>query len=430
VKESAAVTWSDAVEAFIRRCDGNGLSPAMIAGYRWTLTGGRLPAFRTRHDLVGPAQLTADVLEELKRELLAAGLAPTSVGDYCRVLRIFSRFCIDRGWLQSTAILNVKSPRIPKHAPRAFPEDEEAQLLAACTNERDRMLVRFAIETGLRRAEIANVKVDDLVQAKDGWLVRVHNGKGGKDRAVPMSNAFGRQLTRYLATRPRTTCRGLFLTLRANDAGDYAPLTGDGLYQVFNHLSKATGIRAYPHRGRHTFATRAAQDGVAPWALQGSLGHASIDMTEKYVNAAAVDLQAAFAQRKSHRSRDVDPAPRFAPILVADFQRRGESTSPARRGELPVWFTTSEDPSTDRMWLRHVYLVLCAVANRLELPRESGLLATRYGLPDDMLTALLQVAMHATVELPDDVVGVEAVEATIATVSGALSEALGAASTV
>jgi integrase/recombinase XerC len=427
---SDATTWDDAVDAFICRCEGNGLSPATIAGYRWTLTGGRLPAFRTRHDLVGPAQLSADVLEELKRELLAAGLAPTSVGDYCRVLRVFARFCGDRGWLESMAILNVKGPRQPKHAPRAFSEDEEAQLVKACTCERDRVLVRFVIETGLRRAEVANLKVDDLVQGNAGWLIRVRNGKGSKDRAVPISDAFARLLSRYVAmVRPRTTSRGLFLASRRNDVGDFAPLTGDGLYRIFARLSKATGIRAYVHRGRHTFATRLAVDGVQPWAIQNSLGHADLGMTEKYVNAAAVDLQAAFAQRKPRTSSEAVAPARFAPILVADFRQRGESTSTSRRGPLPAWFTRGDHPQ-DRTWLMHLYLVFCAVASHLELPRVSGVLAERYGLSEDMLTALLEVAMHATVELPDDVVGEEAAEATIATVSGALSEALGAASTV
>jgi site-specific recombinase XerD len=421
----ASVTWNDAVEAFIRRCEGDGLSPATIAGYRWTLTGGRLPAFRESHRVVGPAELSADILETLKHELLAAGLAPTSVGDYCRVIRVFARFCIDHGWLESSAILNVRGPRQPKHAPRAFTEDEEAQLLKACTCERDRVLVRFVIETGLRRAEVASLRVDDIVQGNAGWLIRVRNGKGGKDRVVPIGDAFARLLHRYIAkVRPQTTTRVLFLALRRNDVGDFAPLTGDGLYRIFSRLAKVTGIRAYPHRGRHTFATRLAVDGVQPWAIQGSLGHADLGMTEKYVNAAAVDLQAAFAQRKPRTSPETPAPTRFAPILVADFLQRGASTSPARRDPLPRWFMTEDDPSTDRMWLQHVYLVLCAVANHLELPRESGVLSERYGLPEDMVTALLEVAMRATVELPEDVVGEQAVEDTIAVVRGALQEAI------
>jgi integrase/recombinase XerC len=422
------VTWDQAVHAFITRCQGNGLSPATIDSYRWTLTGGRLPAFRKRHGIAGPAELSADSLEALKVELLTAGLAPTSVGDCCRVIRVFARFCIDRRWMESDAILRVKGPREPKHAPRAFTDDEEAQLVKACTCERDRVLVRFVIETGLRRAEVASLRVEDIVQGKAGWLIRVRNGKGGKDRAVPISDAFAGLLHRYIAkVRPQTTCRGLFLAMRRNDVGDFAPLTGDGLYRIFSRLSKVTGIRAYPHRGRHTFATRLAVDGVQPWAIQGSLGHADLGMTEKYVNAAAVDLQAAFAQRKPRTSPETPAPARFAPILVADFLHRGAATTPARRAPLPPWFTTSDDPSSDRMWLQHLYLVFCAVANHLQLPRESGVLSERYGLPEDMLTALLEVAVHATVELPEDVVGEQAVEDTISIVTGALREATGAA---
>ena len=357
-------TWADAVSVFIQRCQGNGLSKSTVDGYRWTLTRGRLPAFRTRHGVMGPAELSADMLEALKLELLGAGLAPTSVGDYCRVIRVFARFCIDRGWLESSGILNVKSPRTPKHAPRAFSEDEETQLLSACTCERDRVLVRFAIETGLRRAEIASLKVEDVVQGQSGWLIRVRNGKGGKDRGVPISEAFGRQLTRYIAkVRPHTTCRGMFLTLKRSDAGDYAPLTGDGLYRVFFHLSKATGIRAYPHRGRHTFATRAAQDGVAPWALQGSLGHASIDMTERYVNAAAVDLQAAFSQRR--KEPEVDH-------VVLDIRERLEHRQITRDALL----AEQQSPALDTTYSRALYAMTLALAAYVGLEGEefAGLL--------------------------------------------------------
>jgi integrase len=450
-----AVTWDQALEAFLERCHGDGHSPKTIENYQRLLAGGRTVAFRESHGVRGPADLTADALEALKSEYRAAGLAPNSVHAHWRSWRRFARFCFDKGWLTSDAIFQVKGPRLPRLTPATFTADDERTLLAACRYDRDRFIVRFTIETGLRRGEVARMTVSDIHKTSSGTLIRVRQGKGAKDRGVPISEAFDKELTAYVAeVRPTTSCEALFVSHKPSPHGDFEPMSDAALYMVWRRLRVATGIRAYPHKARHTFATRAAQDGVAPWAIQGALGHASLAMTERYVDAAAVDLSSAFARREQHQAPEhhapetppADPSPihelarqlidaladqadpprKFAPILVADFLHRGASTSPTRRGPLPPWFTTPDDPSSDRMWLQQLYMVFCAVANHLELPRHSGPLVERYGLPEDMLTALLEVAMHATVELPEDVVGEQAVEDTIAVVRGALQEATAA----
>ena len=180
-------------------------------------------------------------------------------------------------------------------------------------------------------------------------------------------------------------------------------------------------------------------------------------MTERYVDAAAVDLSGAFAKREQRRPErtpadpsemhelarqlidalgavqrpeqltplpdddQADPPAMFAPILVADFLGRTRPVT-ARRA-LPPWFTDQDDASLRRMWLQLLYVVFCGVADHLELPHESGVLAERYGLPEDMLTALLEVAMHAMIDLPEDSVGEKGVEDMISVVHGALEEA-------
>lgn len=359
-------SWDQAVRAFIERCEGNGLSPATIDSYRWTLTGGRLPAFRKRHDIIGPAELGADALEALKVELLAAGLAPTSVGDCCRVIRVFARFCIDRGWLDSDAILRVKGPRQPKHAPRGFDGDQEKQLLRACKSARDRILVKFIIETGLRREEVVNLTVDDVVRSERGWLIHVRQGKGAKDRRVPMTSTFGGELARYVKTsRPASSCTALFLTSKRSADGEYAALTGDGLYRIWQRLAVATGIRAYPHAARHTFATRLAQDGTSPWAIKEALGHESLAMTEKYVNAAAVDLQDAFANRRLPRGDVAAPTP--PPVAPRMDHAAWGRPFPSAEGALP-WYVEREVTGDEGTVLVRCFVALTAVlADELEL---------------------------------------------------------------
>lgn len=295
----AEIPWDRAVDAFLDECRGNGLRPATLETYRWFLTGKRAAAFRRRQGIKGPRDITADQIEQLKSWLLAGGMKPSSVDDWRRTWRVFLGFCDRRGWLIDPSALTVRAVRQPKHAPEVFTADEERRLLAACGCPRDRFLVLFAIETGLRRSELVGLTIDDFIPAGRLWIVRVREGKGGKERGVPLSDALRAELTKYLTkVRPQqTTCRSLFLTLKRSSHGDYAPLTGDGLYRLWHRLSQATGIRAFPHKARHTFGTRLAADGVSPWVVRESLGHETFAATDRYIRRSAIHLVSAFADR-------------------------------------------------------------------------------------------------------------------------------------
>jgi integrase len=382
-----AVTWSAAVDAFIQRCEGNGLSPATIHAYRYALTGNRMPEFRELHGVNGPADLSADVMEALKLEFRAAGLSPSSVHHAFRTVRTFAKFCCDRGWVASRDILLVPGPRQPKRTPRTFTEEDEQRLLESCRHERDRVLVRFVIETGLRRSEIANLTVDDVVERNHGWLIHVRQGKGAKDRTVPVSEVFSRELAQYLAhVRPRSACPALFLTLEPRRDGDHhRPLGPVGIYMVWRRLGKSIGITAYPHRARHTFATRLAQDGVDPWAIQRSLGHSSIRMTQGYVNLAAVDLKEAFSRRKVHASPAPHPPP--PPVALRMDHAAWAQLFPSAEGALP-WYVEREVTGDEGTVLVRCFVSLTAVlADELELqvgtlPQLLRAAIDDYGRPD------------------------------------------------
>ena len=290
--------WRGAVDDFTAKMRGDNCSPATIETYRWLLIGSRAERFRTKHGVVTPADVDAPMFEAMKREFLADKLTASTVDDYCRVWRSFARFCLDRGWGVDARALMVRGPRMPKRIPATFSAEEEALLIGACRYPRNRVMVQLILETGLRRSEVAALTIDDIIETNSGWLLRVRQGKGRKDRGIPLSDEFAATLEGHIRSRPRTTCRALFLTLARHDEGDYAPLGSVGVYQVWRRLSQATGIKAYPHKGRHTAATRWAADGLVPWAIQRALGHSTLAMTNRYVDASAVDLQVAFKRRR------------------------------------------------------------------------------------------------------------------------------------
>jgi integrase/recombinase XerD len=151
-------------------------------------------------------------------------------------------------------------------------------------------MVQFLLGTGLRRSELLNLTVDDIVAGADGDHVHVRLGKGGKDRMVPLdSKKMGTELTKatrkYIERdRPSDTdSRALFLTSR-KEGSDYQPLTTNGLRSILRRLELTTGIECNPHRFRHSYGTRAIQAGVSSFALKRLLGHETLDMVDRYVH--------------------------------------------------------------------------------------------------------------------------------------------------
>lgn len=301
-------TWDQAVDAYVERLRGNNTSPATIETYRWLLIGSRAARFREAHGIEHPQDFTAALFEDMKREFLADELKPSTVHDYARVWRQFARFCMDKGWGVQLSTLHVANPRLPKLLPAAFTAKQEQELLAACRTPRDRIMVKLILETGLRRSEVSRLDLGDIEPSSQGWVLRVRQGKGSKDRALPMSESFAQELGVWLRTRPATRCPAIFLTLARIDNGDYGRLDSQGIYQIWRRLGQATNIKAYPHKARHTAATRWAQDGVAPFAIQRALGHSTLAMTSRYVDASAVDLTAAFKHAKQRIEETTGPS--------------------------------------------------------------------------------------------------------------------------
>lgn len=301
-----ALAWDEAVEAFFADCRRRNLSTETITGvYAWVLRGERIRQFRADHTIRKIEQFDADMLRTFEEELVASGLAPRSVSIFHRTLKTFA-FCIDREFLTDEKILRVKGPRLPQDHPVGFTAEEERRLLIVAErySQRDRVLLEFMLRTGLRLSEVSNLTVDDIVEAPEGSFVRVRQGKGRKDRIVPLDSpghSLSKTLRHYLRNvRPHDTRqRGVWLShKKIGKDGDYTTLSPNGIEIMFKRISAYTGIHAFPHRCRHHFATRSLAAGLNPLALQRALGHTTMAMTSRYVSASEADLLDAWRHRR------------------------------------------------------------------------------------------------------------------------------------
>lgn len=230
--------------------------------------------------------LTAlDLRQFLEAELLKGKKAVT-VHQTFRVWRAFLRWCKAEGLLAENPMERVKPPKLPQALPKILTEenlrDLDIYLLKfqhSRFGKRDKLIVDTLLGTGLRAQELLNLDVADLNFSANYLLVRT--GKQQKDRIVPIPPALWKPLFRYVNTwrndfHPR--CPAVFLTQ------DGLRMMRMSLTNLLHRALAQVGVKGSAHIFRHTYATMTLRAGQSETVLQMNLGHASREMTARYVH--------------------------------------------------------------------------------------------------------------------------------------------------
>ena len=197
-----------------------------------------------------------------------------------RALRAFFNWCIKQNYLLKSP-LTFSPPKLPDTIKPAFTDNELKDIIKACTGSlglRNKAIVLTLIDTGIRRDELAKIKLTDInIEAR---LIQIM-GKGRKQRLLSITPTTLKTIWQYLKMR-RKPSEYLWLSEEGK------PLTGDGIGQMLQGLMNRAGITAHKascHTFRHTFANNRLDDGMDPLDLQYLLGHASLRMVENYSRA-------------------------------------------------------------------------------------------------------------------------------------------------
>jgi integrase/recombinase XerD len=202
-------------------------------------------------------------------------------------------------------------PRRQRRLPRTLSPSEAERLLEAASGSdprglRDRAIAELLYGAGLRVSEAVGLHRGSV--DLEGRFVRC-NGKGGKERVVPIGRPAADTLRRYLAhARPHLDRRHrpeLFLNAQGG------PLTRAGVFLILRRLAATAGLepeRVHPHLLRHSFATHLLEGGADLRSVQELLGHADLATTELYTHVSDRRRREAYfrahphARRKSLRS--------------------------------------------------------------------------------------------------------------------------------
>ncbi len=228
-----------------------------------------------------------DLLERFK---------PATAANRFRSLQQFFRWASLEGEITASPMANMTPPKVPIDPPPVLSEDELRRLLRACEGpdfdaRRDMAIIRLLLDTGMRRAECAGVRVEDL----DFDLnVAVVIRKGGRRGACPFGRRTAQALDRYLRARARhrdAERPELWLGLGG-------PMTDSGIAQIVRKRAKRAKLfGVHPHLFRHTYAHQFLSSGGREQDLMRLAGWQSRTMLSRY-GASAADERAREAYRQ------------------------------------------------------------------------------------------------------------------------------------
>jgi integrase/recombinase XerD len=237
--------------------------------------------------------LVARLLLTLREE----GLAPRTVARRTSSLRGLYRYLLTQGHVKEDPTAHLETPSPWVRLPGVLSQEEVKRLLAAPPagnplGLRDKAMLELLYAAGLRVSEMVTLRLSD-VDLEAGY-VRCQ-GKGGKDRVVPLGRDAQAAVRRYLDTsRPHLQGRRSSPVLFLNRYG--WPLTRQGVWKLLRAYATEAGIdrRVTPHTLRHSFATHLLEGGADLRAVQMMLGHADISTTQIYTHVSRAHLKSVY----------------------------------------------------------------------------------------------------------------------------------------
>lgn len=255
--------------------------------------------FKRPPDQLGPEQIR-EYIAYLFRE---RKLADNTVNQRVGALRFFFIKTLRKPW----SVEETPYPKKRLHLPVILSQDEVGRLIQSALIPFHRTILVTLYATGVRRAELANLKVSDIDSQR--MVVHVRGGKGRKDRDVMLSPHLLEELRQHYRRLGRKPAEWLFPGGRWHTAVE-DPITTKVVWYACREAAKRAGIRKqlHPHTLRHCFATHLLEAGADLRTIQMLLGHSDLKETTIYLHLSQRHLGATASPLDAlaifHRSAD------------------------------------------------------------------------------------------------------------------------------
>lgn len=290
------------ITEYLNDCRISGFSPWSIQSYRKALSnffswlGEEHPAIKTinavNRQMIADYQMHLYSVESRFKKRLALQTQYTWMG----IVLWFFRWLLQTERLLINPAASIQLPKRPQRIPRNYLSLKEMQKLLRVPDInthiglRNQTMLEVFYCTGIRAGELQRLKTEDL-NMQDGWLT-VRQGKGGKDRVVPLGKAAIHFLQLYMdKTRSKLIRKNKHDILFINQYG------GSLSHQTINRMVQRTSLLAgikrkvTPHALRHTCATLMLRGHADIRHIQEMLGHSSLQSTQIYTRVEIRDLK-------------------------------------------------------------------------------------------------------------------------------------------
>ncbi len=237
--------------------------------------------FHQPPDKLGPEQI-----RQYQAHLFQAKkLAPATVSQYVSALRFLFVKTLRRHFLAEY----IPFPKSRKRLPTVLSPEEVTRLIDAACNLYHRTLLMTLYSTAVRRAELCRLKVQDIDSQR--MMIRINQGKGGRDREVPLSPKLLETLRVYFRWMRPTTFLfpGTVKGVRAD-----VPITPNVVWLACRQAAQRAGITKHlsPHSLRHSCASHLLEAGADLRTIQVLLGHSRLEHTLIYLHLSPKHMQA------------------------------------------------------------------------------------------------------------------------------------------
>jgi len=234
-----------------------------------------------------PDQLGPDHIRQYQAYLFRERkFAPNSVTQWLGALRFFYIKTLKQSWSAELTPYPKKVLRLPS----ILSQEEVTSLIESAPTPFQRTLLMALYATGLRRAELARLKITDIDSSRN--VIHVQGGKGRKDRDVMLSPHLLEALREHWRSLRRKPVLWLFPGNRWHTADH--PISPKVIWLACKEAAQRAGIRkeVHPHTLRHCFATHLLEAGADLRTIQILLGHRDLEETTIYLHLSQQHLNA------------------------------------------------------------------------------------------------------------------------------------------
>lgn len=279
--------FADYESIFLKKCNAKNLSLGTIKNYQYCLK--TFFDFCQQRNYTNIEQVNNFIIMDFISDL-NKHYSSITVRDKYIIVKAFFTFLTEIGYLDINPVAGIEKPKYEKNIIYAFTKEEVKEIISMFDISdfiglRNYTIINFLFSTGVRKSELLNILLTDIDWGSN--LVKI-NGKGSKQRFVPIGTKLQRIVLKYIKARKNyiiehkhTNLARLFINK------DCRALKISGLNTVFQNIRDNKpnwSTRVSAHTFRHTFAKFFLLNGGDLFTLQKILGHEDISYTRLYVD--------------------------------------------------------------------------------------------------------------------------------------------------